>query len=523
MEDQRMAMAKYCPIPGQPGKARRLLLGKGGPAMRQCALLAIVATLAAACSKSDGPAASLGQIDYLQGFIGGVAADEPRAALVARDVLSAGGSAADAAAAAALTYAVTYPAGGGLGAGGFCIASDAVTKRTETIEFPAVAPKGGGPVAIPGLVRGIGLLQSRFGKLRWEAVVTPAEQLARFGEPASRAFVQAAVETIPPVTGSPSLAPIFGTARGMVPQEGERRVQLALAGTLARLRTTGPGDLYQGALAQALVADSASAGGSLTPEDLRGYAAGIGKPIEVPFENSLTLYASNNAAGGAIAAWLIEQTYDGGSLFGSASLKPDKFIASLGQAYRSDGALTMYGFGSSSISVIDSKGVAVSCAFSMGPAYGSRQVGRQTGILFAAPPGAAGDETPYLTALVGMNTRVGQAFFAAGASGGAPAPAALAYSVLQAALGKEKKDPAVPALAMPRLFQANPQAVLQHEPGIDAATLAGARGRGVSVAETGRLGRVTMAYCSNGLPRSPETCSFAADRRGYGLSLGRQF
>ncbi len=521
MEDQRTAMAKYCPNPGYPGQARRFILGKGTSAMRQCTLLAIVAVLAAGCSKSDSNV-QVGQMDYLKGFIGGVAADEPRAALVARDILSAGGSAADAAAAAALAYAVTYPSAGGLGAGGVCVVGDGPTKRIETIEFPIVAPKNGGNVTVPPLVRGIGLLQSRYGKLRWEAAVTPAEQLARFGEPASRAFVQAAVETIPPVTASPSLTPIFGTARGLVPQEGERRVQLALAGTLGRLRTAGPGDLYQGQLAHILLADSRALGGSLTAEELRGYTATIGKPIEVPFENNVTFYASNNAAGGAVAAWLIEQAYDGGSLIGSGSMKPDKFAAALGQAYRAEPPLTMYGFGSASIAVIDSKGMAVSCAFGMGPAYGSRLVGRETGILFGALPGTAGEETAYLTAVVGINKRVSLTYYAAGGSGGAPAPAAVAYSLLQAAFSRAK-DPTTPALGAPRLFQANPQAPLQHEPGADPAALAGARSRGVSVAEFGRLGRVNLAYCSNGLPRSPETCSFAADRRGYGLSLGRQF
>jgi gamma-glutamyltranspeptidase/glutathione hydrolase len=521
MEDQRTAMAKYCPNPGFPGQARRSILGKGASRMRQCTLLAIVAVLAAGCSKSDSKV-QVGQMDYLKGFIGGVAADEPRAALVARDVLSAGGSAADAAAAASLAYAVTYPSGGGLGAAGVCVVGDGPTKRTETIEFPIVAPKNGGNVAVPPLVRGIGLLQSRFGKLRWEAVVTPAEQLARFGEPASRAFVQAAVETIPPVTASPGLVPIFGTRTGLVPQEGERRVQFALAATLGRLRTAGPGDLYQGQLAQALLADSRAGGAGLTAEELRGYAPVIGKPIEVPFENNIVFYASNNAAGGAVAAWLIEQGHDEAGLIGSGSMKPDKFAAALGQAYRAEGPLNMYGFGSASIAVIDSNGMAVSCAFGMGPAYGSRVVGRETGILFGAVPGMAGEETAYLTAVVGLNKRVGQAFYAAGGSGGAPAPAAVAYSLLQAGFSKAK-EPAVTALAAPRLFQANPQAPLQYEPGADPAALAAARSRGVNVAEFGRLGRVNLAYCSNGLPRSPDTCSFAADRRGYGLSLGRQF
>src|SRR5690606_10160582 len=259
MKDQRKAMAEYCPsglaLQRRQGSGKSVL-GRQSHAMRQCALVVLTGMFLAACSKSDGiqsPTAP-GSIDFVKGFIGGVAADEPRAALVARDILSAGGSAADAAAAAALTYAVTYPSGGGLGAGGVCIASDTNRKRAETIEFPALAAKAGGPIAMPALVRGIGLLQGRHGKLRWEAVVAPAEQLARFGENASRAFVRAATDAQPPVVGDPALATLFAARTG-VPVEGERRSQPQLAAVLARLRAAGPSDFYQGALAQQVAAD----------------------------------------------------------------------------------------------------------------------------------------------------------------------------------------------------------------------------------------------------------------------------
>lgn len=492
--------------------------------MRQCALVVLTAMFLAACSKSDGiqsPTAP-GRIDYLKGFIGGVAADEPRAALVARDILSAGGSAADAAAAAALTYAVTYPSGGGLGAGGLCVASDAARKRAETIEFPALGAKGGGPIAMPALVRGIGLLQGRHGKLRWEAVVAPAEQFARFGENTSRAFLRAASETQPPVIGDPALASVFAARTG-VPVEGERRTQPQLAAVLARLRAVGPSDFYQGALAQQIAADIKAAGGSITPDELRAYAAGIGKPIEVPFAESMTVYASNNASGGAIAAWLIEQSFEKGLLIGSDKFSREKFVASLGQAYRGLEGAPMHGFGSSSVAVIDRTGQAVACTFSMGPAFGARRVGRESGILFAAAPGAPGDETPYMTALIGVNTKVAQSFVAAGSSGGAPAAAAAAQSVLEAVLGKKQQDSATAALAQPRLLQFGAPSPLLHEPGADPALLRSMRSRGATVAETGRIGRVNLAYCSEGLPRAPGSCSFAADRRGYGLASGLNF
>jgi gamma-glutamyltranspeptidase/glutathione hydrolase len=527
-------MAKYC-----PSKAGDLLqqgLGKHGRGIRQCVLLAMVALTATACGRGGGDGwfgspSSAGQVNYMAGFRGGVAADEPRAAMVARDILANGGSAADAVAAAALTYAVTYPNAAGLGGGGVCVAADTTTKKAETVEFLPAAAKDGGPVAIPSMVRGLGLLQSKYGRLRWEAVVTPAEQLARFGESTSRAFIQAAVETQPPVTSTDSLRPIFTTANGLVSQEGERRVQPALASVLARLRLMGPSEFYNGALARQVHADLAAAGGRITLEELSTYAVTVNKPIEVPFENSASIYTVNTPAGGAIAAWLIEQTYDGGSflrrsnLFSSGDgVRDDVFAASLGQAYRSDPAtLPMNSYGSASVAAMDSRGGTAACAFTMGVSYGSRLVGRETGILFAAPPGVGGDERPYLTAMVGTMPKINQAVLAAAGSGGAPAAAATAYAVLHSALGKDKKDPTVPAVAMPRMFQANPQAPLLVEPGTDAAHYQAMRQRGVTVNEIGRLGRVNIAFCAEGAPRDLTTCSFATDRRGFGLAFGRNY
>ncbi|WP_370154956.1 gamma-glutamyltransferase [Ferrovibrio sp.] len=514
--------------PGRLAGKRQPILGKGPTSMRQCVLLAAMALILASCSDSDGIQSkpSAGQIDYLSGFLGGVAADEPRAALVARDTLSAGGTAADAVTAAALAYAVTYPGGAGLGGGGICVVGDPITGRgrAETIDFPARAAAGGGPLAIPGMVRGLGLLQGRYGKLRWEATVAPAEQLARFGDGASRAFLRSVTETDPALAADPALAEILGGPGGRLPAEGAIRSQQKLAGVLARIRSAGPADFYQGHLSQVVLADMAREGGRITAEDLRNYAITIEKPIALEFEKSVTLYASNNARGGAIAAWLAEQGFDDGGLISGSRFRADRFAENMGQAYRNAGAeAPKRGYGSASIAVIDRNGLAVACSFSMGPAFGSRRVGRETGLLFAAPPGVPGDESPYMAAMVGINGNVHQAFIAAGASGGAPAPAALAQAVLQTTLAKSQKDPAPQAIALPRLFHAGPQAPVLAEPGLPADSLAALRGRGLAVTEAGPLGRVTLAYCGEGVPRAPQSCSFAADPRGFGLAVGRLF
>ena len=104
--------------------------------------------LLGACDKRP----PVGQIGAVEGFIGGVAAEEPHAAVVARDVLSAGGTAADAVIAAFFTMTVTYPVAAGIGGGGACVAYDSVANEAQGIEFLPRSPSAGGQIAVPGAV-----------------------------------------------------------------------------------------------------------------------------------------------------------------------------------------------------------------------------------------------------------------------------------------------------------------------------------------------------------------------------------
>ena len=57
--------------------------------------------------------------------------------------------------------------------------------------FPPVAAPGpiaGQAFTVPSSVRAITLMHIRHGQMRWQQIVAPAERLARFGVPVSRAL-----------------------------------------------------------------------------------------------------------------------------------------------------------------------------------------------------------------------------------------------------------------------------------------------------------------------------------------------
>ncbi|GEO80898.1 gamma-glutamyltransferase [Pararhodospirillum oryzae] len=290
----------------------------------------VLALTLAACADSRPP----GVIGHVEGFAGVIAADEPQAVLVARDILSAGGTAADAATGLAFTLAVTLPSSAGLGGGGVCLAYDPKTNVAETLDFratPAGARGAAGGVAVPALARGLFALQARFGTLRWESVVAPAENLARFGFPVPRALVQRLGGARAP-----------GLPAGVV--EGQVVALPALAATLGRVRQRGAGDLHDGMLARDVVRAAGAAGFGLTLDDLRAQV-----PAWRPASDAPAGYETSHRA-----------------VFGE------------GAGSASDRAGT-------SFVVADRHGAAVACALTMGQPFGTGTMLSDLGLVLAAP------------------------------------------------------------------------------------------------------------------------------------------
>jgi len=497
-------------------------------------------------------------------YFGGATSDEPRAALVARDVLAVGGSAADAAVALYFTLAVTYPSTASLGGGGLCLVYSPDENNgatTEVIEFTALAAKTGSkaprrPNAIPGTVRGMYALQARYGRLPWSRLLAPAEAYANLGHQVSRALVRDIRLAGPSLFTDREMRKIFLHSDGSPISEGQRVFQLELGSVLSQLRIKGAGDFYGGSVAKALSTGAARAEGALTVEELRDFAPTWRDSVTLPFGNLVFHTAPTPAAGGLTAAamfhllaendrYLDAPADERAHLFAevskrafadrqtwidvenSVALDSSRLQSAMG-SYNSDQATApeklsqppkrrLENPAATSFVTIDRRGLTVSCAVTMNNLFGTGRVVPGTGILLAASPAAFGNAAISLSPIVLVNHNTSQLFFAAGSVGGAAAPSALA-SVMRGTLldGLPLRD----AMGAPRLHHGGIPDIVLTEPDFDSALRDSLSRRGHKVAKVPEIGRVNAVHCPGGVPRSPETCVFDTDRRGFGLASG---
>jgi len=367
----------------------------------------------------SGPAE--GNVGYVSGFLGGVAADEPHAALAARDVLSAGGTAADAAVAAAFMMSVTLPSRVGLMGGGACLAYGAGHAEADAIVFPAGRPVGTGggdrPAAVPLLARGLFALHARHGRRPFESLLAPAEQAARFGTRVSRALARDLAPVATPLFADPQIRAVFAGSNGAPLTEGAMLTQVLLSTTLAQLRVAGVGDMYNGTLAQRIASAAPQAGASLTVPELRAALPRVVQAVTVPAGNDIAAFLPPPAdPAGATAA-----AFQGGN------------VGSVG------GALPA----SATVVTLDRDGNSVACAFSMNNLWGTGRMLPGTGMIAAAAPDTGAVRAPVLAAGLAFNAnrRAFRAVAAGSGQGGAPAAAAAALRAAIAGQAPTVADP----------------------------------------------------------------------------------
>ena len=215
-------------------------------------------------------------------------------------VMARGGNAVDAAVATAFALAVTHPAAGNIGGGGFMIVRTpdsrltsfdyrerAPLKSTRTMYLGndgnidrSLTAAGYLAPGVPGSVRGLAMAHAKFGKMSWQDVVMPGVRLAEEGFTMSAALARSLNRE---VAGSmarfPASVAAYGKPGGGEWTAGDRLVLKDLGKTLRAIATDGPDVFYQGWIADAIAADMKANGGLITKEDLEKYEAKERVPV----------------------------------------------------------------------------------------------------------------------------------------------------------------------------------------------------------------------------------------------------
>jgi len=539
--------------------------GKLSSGIRKISVLGSLLGIGLALSACGSSKEEIGTEGYVQGFIGGIAADEPRAVLEGQKILSAGGSAADAATAIYFTLAVTLPSKASLGGGGVCLVFDAETKKIEALDFlsrvPAHIPSSASrPSAVPGNPLGIFALHTRYGRFQWASLVSIGEKLARFGTQASRSLVSDLKPVAGALVADAEARKVFLQPNGKVIGEGTFIRQIDLSVALANLRTRGPADFYRGKYARSLVEAVRQAGGSLSLNDLKAFKPQWKKTISMKFGNHQAHFMPPPASGGLVSAQMFGML-NKGDLFEDAStnekyhilaetalrsygdregwLRDDFSIANPTETlvsnshvtnlignYQPNRHLSPQAFqpapkqraenpSATSFVVVDPQGSAVSCALTMNNNFGTGRIAPGTGIVLAAAPTSRGKGPTALGPILVHNKFSNNLFFAGAASGGIAAPTALMNVFSRTMLGGESLRRAI---AAKRIHHGGAPDVTFHEPGLSNSVSSYLARRGHQVAVTPVLGFVNAVHCPGGLPRDPGSCVIQTDPRGSGLA-----
>lgn len=239
------------------------------------------------------------------------------------EVLKRGGNAVDAAIAVAFAEAVTHPAAGNIGGGGFMMIR-LKDGRTTAIDYREMAPaaaarnvyldkdgnliKGEGSstvgyraAGVPGTVRGMELALKKYGsgKLTWQQLIEPARKLAADGFPLSHSYARS-------LRGDSDLLAQYEDSKhiflndGKFYNEGDLLRQPDLSATLARIQKNGPNEFYEGQTARLIAEDMKRHSGLITLEDLNNYVAREREPLHSTYRGYEVISMPPPSSGGAV-------------------------------------------------------------------------------------------------------------------------------------------------------------------------------------------------------------------------------
>ena len=232
--------------------------------------------------------------DPVRGKNGMVVSASEIASQVGVEILKKGGNAVDAAVAVGFALAVTYPAAGNIGGGGFMVIhlndgtnttidyrEKAPLSATEFLYqdslgnfLPEKSQEGVISSGVPGSVAGLIYALDKYGTLSLAEVIHPAIDLARHGFVLEYRLAKSFESELESFKKYESSQKIF-TKNGSAFIEGDIFIQNDLANTLELIKKNGVDGFYSGKTAELIVNQISRQGGYINLEDLKNY-----KPIE---------------------------------------------------------------------------------------------------------------------------------------------------------------------------------------------------------------------------------------------------
>lgn len=230
---------------------------------------------------------------------GMICTSHPLASQVGLDVLREGGNAMDAAIAAVAAQGVVEPHMTGIGGDCFALFSwngappvaingAGQAPQAATAEwfvangFDGIATDSAHAVTVPGAVSAWGTLNRDYGSRPLGQLLEPAARLAEQGMIVTPRVAHDWSVYREKLAANPTTKAHF-LPGGAALTAGDRFTNAALAATLRRIGAEGPRAFYEGAVAEALVAELRGLGGLHTVEDLAAAACEYVTPISTPY------------------------------------------------------------------------------------------------------------------------------------------------------------------------------------------------------------------------------------------------
>jgi gamma-glutamyltranspeptidase/glutathione hydrolase len=154
---------------------------------------------------------------------------------------------------------------------------------------------------VPGTVAGLWAAHSRYGRMRWEDLLSPSIRLAERGFVVPAQLEQSMRSDRQRLRRIPGFARHFGTMR-----PGSVFRQPALAATLRRIAADGPEGFYRGETARLIVEEMRRGDGLITSADLEQYQPVWREPLHAQWRGFDVLSAPPPSSGGFAVIQLLK-------------------------------------------------------------------------------------------------------------------------------------------------------------------------------------------------------------------------